>query len=342
LKPRHAAWQVLKPRATRLGVVLLAGPTASGKSSLALALAEHLAAEHFGGVLINADSMQIYRELEILSNRPGAADLARAPHRLFGVLPAAIACSAARWRELALVEIAAAHEAGRLPIVVGGAGLYFQALLKGLARVPEIPPEVRAEAKALRKSLGGAEFHRLLAARDPEGAAKLNPGDSQRLIRAFEVVTSTGRPLSQWQNREPASDDSALGPSFKMVLEPPRPWLNARIDARFDAMLARGALEEARALQDLGLDPDLPALKAVGVRELLAHLRGELTLEAARTLAKQSSRRYAKRQFTWFRRQFERNLVITDSNDLEQTESLGNKIFPFIREFMLTLDRRAV
>jgi tRNA dimethylallyltransferase len=291
--------------------------------------------------------MQIYRELEILSNRPGAADLARAPHRLFGVLPATESCSAARWRELACAEIAAAQDAGCLPIVVGGTGLYFRALLTGLAMVPEIPTEVRAEAKALHKALGGAEFHRLLAARDPEGAAKLHPGDSQRSIRAFEVVTATGRPLSHWQNHEPAPNEPEFsapdfGPCFKVLLDPPRPWLYARIDARFDAMLARGGLEEARALLKLGLAPDLPALKAVGVRELLAHLRGEITLEAAQTLAKQSSRRYAKRQVTWFRRQFERNLVITDASDMQQTESLGNKIFPFIREFMLTLPRPAV
>lgn len=316
--------------AARPGLIVVAGPTASGKSALALKLALH-----FGGVLINADSMQIYRELNILSNRPGAGELARAPHRLFGVRSAAEGCSAASWRELALAEIETARRSRLLPIVVGGTGLYLRALLKGLARVPEIPPSVRAHARELHQTLGGPAFRDLLAQRDPQ-SARLNAGDRQRLIRAFEVLEATGKPLSHWQNEEgePAAGD--LGPVCTIVLDPPKPGLYARIDARFDEMMARGALAEARALAALGLSPDRPALKAVGVRELLAHLRGETTLEEAVKAAKTASRRYAKRQATWFRHQLPRNLVLTESAESQQKESFSNKIFSFIREFVLT------
>lgn len=279
-------------------VVLIGGPTASGKSRLALALAEE-----FGGVVINADSMQLYRELAVLTARPGAAETARAPHRLYGIVPAAEACSAARWRTLALAAIAQAREAGRLPILVGGTGLYFRALLKGLAPVPPVPATVRLKARALFERLGGPAFRAQLAKRDPEMAARLAPNDCQRLVRAFEVLEATGRSLASWQRAAPAGAALALG-TLALRLEPPRAALYAACDARFDAMLEQGALDEARRIAALGLDPGLPAMKAVGLRELLAHLAGGLDFETARAKAKQATRRYAKRQLTWFRHQW--------------------------------------
>ena len=278
-------------------IVLVGGPTASGKSALALDLAEAL-----DGVVINADSMQLYRELRIVTARPGPEDEARAPHRLFGVLPAAEACSAARWRALALDEIAAARGAGRLPVLVGGTGLYFRALTDGLAPVPEVPAAGRAAARACHARLGGAAFHAELAGRDPEMAARLEPGDSQRLARAWEVIEATGVSLAEWQRRQgPAAGFG--GPVLALVLAPPRPALYAVCDARFLAMVERGALAEVAALEALGLDRGLPAMKAVGVRELGRHLGGEASLDEAIAAAQQATRNYAKRQLVWFRRQ---------------------------------------
>lgn len=285
-------------------VVVVAGPTASGKSELALGLAERL-----GGVVINADSMQLYRELRILTARPGPDDEARAPHRLYGVVPAAEACSAARWREMAVAEIEAARAAGRVPLVVGGTGLYFRALIEGLAPVPDVPDSVRREARALHARLGGARFHALLSRRDPAMAARLGPGDSQRLVRAYEVLEATGTSLAEWQSLPPAGPGIER-PVVKIVLTPPRDRLYARCDARFLAMVAAGAVTEVAALAALGLDPELPAMKALGVRELRRHLDGELDLEAAVLRAQTATRRYAKRQLTWFRHQMAEAAVI--------------------------------
>ncbi|MBI3516946.1 MAG: tRNA (adenosine(37)-N6)-dimethylallyltransferase MiaA, partial [Proteobacteria bacterium] len=252
-------------------VLVIAGPTASGKSGLALALAERL-----DGALINADAMQVYRELRILTARPTQADLARAPHHLYGVLDAADACSAARWRALALEAIAAA--APRRPIVVGGTGLYLRALLRGLTPLPPVPAAVREAATARRRALGAEAFHREVAARDPVMAAKLPVGDRQRLIRAWEIFEATGRPWSAWLARPTEAPPSGLNFAV-LALAPPRDALYRAIDARLVRMVDDGALDEVRAVMEL--DPALPIHKALGVRELARHLRGELAREAA-------------------------------------------------------------
>ena len=305
-------------------VVILTGPTASGKSRLAL----DLAAE-FGGWIVNGDALQVYRELRILSARPDAAALARAPHRLYGVLPAAEVCSAGRWCELALAEIEAARAAGALPLVTGGSGLYLQALERGMSPIPEVPAEIREAARRRHREQGAAAFHAALAARDPEAGARLEPSDSQRLIRAWEVLEATGRPLHDWQAAP------AVPPPYRflrLALVPPRAPLYAACDRRFLEMLEAGALAEVEALLALGLDPGLPAMKAVGVPELAAHLVGEISLATATERAQQATRRYAKRQYTWLRgpgagaRTF----------GAQYSESLQAEIFKIICDFVLT------
>jgi tRNA dimethylallyltransferase len=274
-------------------VALIAGPTASGKSALALSLAERT-----GGVIINADSAQLYRDLPILSACPAAADLARAEHRLYGVRDGADPCSAADWADLARAEIAGLHSDGRLPILVGGTGLYLRTLIDGIAPVPPIDPSIRADVRAASV----AENHAALSSLDPEAAARLNPGDSTRVARALEVVRSTGRPLARWQEER----SGGIGETITLkpvVMLPPRPWLYERCDLRFEAMVAAGALGEVEALLDRGLDPKLPVMQAIGVAELGAYLRGEVSLEQAIGAGQQATRRYAKRQYTWFAHQ---------------------------------------
>ena len=311
-------------------VVIVAGPTASGKSALALAIAEAI-----GGTIINADSMQVYRDLAVLTARPGATELARAPHRLYGVVDAAEACSAGRWRDLALAEIAVAREAGRVPVLTGGSGLYLRALLDGLAPVPPVPAALRAEARALHARLGGEAFRRALAARDPEAAQRLPAGDRQRLIRAYEVVAATGRPLADWCR---GRGRAAGPPAGAVLLLPPRAELYAACDARFLQMMDRGALHEVQALLARGLDPELPAMRAVGVPELGALLAGRVSREAAVAAAQQATRRYAKRQYTWFRHQMPENGALQKLAINEQfSESLLAKILPFIRHALLTI-----
>jgi len=307
-------------------VVVIAGPTASGKSALALD-----AAGEFNGTVINADSMQVYAELRVLTARPGPADEARVPHRLFGVLPASETCSAGRWLRLAADEIAAAHKSGRVPMIVGGTGLYLKALLDGMAPVPDIPPEIRQHAQALYARLGGGAFREELAKLDPVSAAALPPGDAQRLTRAFEVVRATGKPLSQWR-REQGAGRPVGGRFAVIVLTPPRAALYAAIDARFETMMAAGAVDEVAALRDLGLDAALPAMKAVGVPQLCRYLEGAMDLDAASAKAQQATRNLAKRQFTWFR-----NQIVPDFGVSEQySERNKQKIFSFIRNFLLT------
>lgn len=306
-------------------LVIIGGPTASGKSALAVALAEA-----FGGTVINADSMQVYADLRILTNRPGAPEEARVPHRLFGFLDAADPCSAARWAELAEDAIASARAEGRLPVLVGGTGLYVRALLQGLAGIPPIPPEIRDAARALHAECGGEGFHAVLARRDPEAAAKLPPGDTQRLIRAYEVVAATGRTLGEWQRRAAAEKPSRRAAS--VVLLPLREALYAACDARVEQMVARGVLEETGALAARRLDPALPAMKAVGLPAFMRHLEGELSLDEAVAACAQATRNYAKRQYTWFRNQ------MPDAYPLEGqfSERFPQEIFSFIRRFLLT------
>ena len=301
--------------------VIIAGPTASGKSRLALVLAEM-----FDGTVINADSQQIYRDLPILSARPEVAAQARAPHRLYGFLDAAERGSVARWRDLAEAEIAAAIKTGRLPLLVGGTGLYLRALRHGLAAMPDIPEAVRTEAAALYDELGGTRFRERLAALDPEAAARLPPGDRQRLLRAWEVVRETGVPLYRWHE-----GTGTLAPyRFATILVmPPRDVLYAACDARFAAMVAGGALAEVETLASRGLDLALPAMKGIGVRELLAHLRGEISLPEAIAAGQRATRRYAKRQTTWFRHQITADIKI----EHQYSPDLLPDVAQFIREF---------
>jgi tRNA dimethylallyltransferase len=308
-------------------VIIIAGPTASGKSALALALAEA-----YGGTIINADSQQIYRDLKILTARPGAAEEARSPHRLYGFLDAAERGSVARWRDLALAEIAVSLDAGRLPILVGGTGLYLRALLAGLAPVPDIPPAIREEASALYRELGGDQFREELATLDPASAARFPPGDRTRLTRAFEVVRATGMPIGEWQRRPAAPAPYRFA---TILLAPPREALYSACDARFVGMVASGGLDEAAALMARDLDPSLPAMKAVGVPELIRHLRGEIALDTAVAAAQMATRRYAKRQMTWFRHQLAAGLVLTE----QYSESFLGHLRHFIDRFLLTHGR---
>jgi len=276
--------------------ILIAGPTASGKSRAALDLAAR-----YRGTVINADSMQVYAELHVLTARPGAADLATAPHRLYGTVPAAEAHSVGRWLDAAAAAIAQARKDARLPILVGGTGLYFKALTEGLAPVADIPDELRSFWRGEAARLGADALHRLLAARDPAFAARLRPSDPQRVLRALEVIDATGVSLGEWQGSN-APPVLAAADALKLVIAPERESLYAAIDARFDRMIEDGALDEVRALMAQGLDDGLPAMRAHGVRELGAYLRGEASLEQAAVKAKTETRRYAKRQMTWARR----------------------------------------
>jgi tRNA dimethylallyltransferase len=274
--------------------LIVAGPTCSGKSALALGLAERL-----GGAVINADSMQLYRELRIVTARPTPEDEARAPHLLYGIRPAAEAGSVAWWRDTALAAMQTTHAAGQLPILCGGTGLYFAALRDGLAEIPPIPDAARAEARARLASEGPAALHAALAAIDPATAATIRPTDAQRIARAYEVWRATGQGLSIWQQQ---TATPAPWRFTAILLDPPRDALRAAIATRFTAMLAHGALDEVRALLSQNLDPALPAMRAHGVPELAAHLRGTLSLPEAARRAELATGQYTKRQATWFRR----------------------------------------
>jgi tRNA dimethylallyltransferase len=271
--------------------VLIAGPTASGKSDAALALAQRL-----GGVIINADSMQVYREAPILTAQPSAADKARAPHLMYGHVGAREVYSVGRWRDDAIAALETLE--GRTPIFVGGTGMYFMALTDGLAAIPAIPPEVRDAARALLEEIGVEELHARLAARDPLTASKLRPSDPQRSLRAWEVLQATGRPLAAWQDAptQPVLKDKKIA---AFVLDPPRPILRARIAVRFAAMVEEGGLAEAVALT--GLDPALPAAKLLGLAPLQALAAGTLSKDQALEAAITGTRQFAKRQMTWFR-----------------------------------------
>lgn len=277
-------------------VVVIGGPTASGKSALAVDLALK-----YGGVVVNADSMQLYAELSVLTARPTAGDEATVPHRLYGVLPASERGTAARWRVMVLAEIAAAHDRGLTPVVVGGTGLYLRALMQGLADVPPIPQDVRDAARADYARMGGDAFRARLVAADPD-SARLHAGDVARLTRAWEVLTATGKALSGWQRD--AADGVPPGLDFQtVVVEPPRDALYASCDRRFDLMMENGAQAEVERLAALKLSPDLPAMKALGVPELMELSAGRLSRDEAAARARQATRNYAKRQTTWFRHQ---------------------------------------
>jgi tRNA dimethylallyltransferase len=277
--------------------VLIAGPTASGKSALALALARDT-----GGAILNADSMQVYGDLRVLTARPTAEEEARAPHRLYGHVDGAVNYSVARWLADAAAALEEVRGEGRLPILVGGTGLYFKALLEGLSDVPPVPDAVRAALRAEADGRSPEDLHRELFARDPDTAARLRPTDRLRVLRALEVLAATGRPLASFQGRKRPGPLADV-PTVRIFLSPDREALRRQIDGRFLAMLEQGALDEVRALAARGLDPLLPVMRAHGVPGLLAHLRGEISLAAAIARGQADTRRYAKRQFTWFRHQ---------------------------------------
>ena len=274
-------------------MALIAGPTASGKSALALQLAERV-----GGTIINADSAQIYRDLPILSAAPSPEDRSRVSHLLYGILDGSKPCSAAEWAELAKAEVAQLHSEGKIPILVGGTGLYLRTLLDGIAPIPAIDPEIR---KAVRGASVAENLARL-ASLDPVAAASLNPGDTTRIARALEVVRSTGRTLAEWQQHRAGGicDDVDLK---ALILLPPRPWLYARCDRRFAVMVEQGAVGEVEKLLNRKLDPQLPIMRAIGVPEIRAYLQQQLSLDDAIAAGQQATRNYAKRQYTWFAHQ---------------------------------------
>lgn len=307
-------------------VVIIAGPTASGKTELALQVAER-----FVGEIVNADSMQVYDRLEILSARPGADEMARVPHHLFGCLAPSERCSAGRWLEMAGVMLADIHARGRLPVVTGGTGLYLKALTEGLAPVPAVPDATVAHISAHFDDIGGPAFKAELAVVDPAAAARLPASDRQRLVRAAAVFAASGRTLSDWQG-EQSSGPGYPARYLNIVLMPPRDEMYAAIDARFDRMMAAGALDEARRFAALNLAPDLPASRAVGVAELLRVVSNEWDLESAVIKAKTATRNLAKRQVTWFKRQIRTDLCL----DEKYSERDDEKIFSFIRQFLLT------
>jgi tRNA dimethylallyltransferase len=309
-------------------VLLVAGPTASGKSALALALAGHL-----NGFIINADSMQVYRELRILTARPTREEEAQVPHALYGIRPAAEPGNAAWWRAEAIAAITAAHTEGRLPIVTGGTGLYFAALTEGLADIPDPGPEARAEARRLLAEQGPRALHAGLAKVDPATAARLSPSDSQRIARAWEVWRGTGLGLAAWQNR-------SLPPApyrfFTIRLDPPRGDLRTAIAARFADMLRQGATAEVQALLAQKLSPELPAMRAHGVPELSAYLGGAISLEEAARRVELVTGQYTKRQGTWFRHHDLADPAMTEiipsrfARDTQLTEIMMTRILAFI------------
>jgi tRNA dimethylallyltransferase len=285
---------LISTASARLPVALIAGPTASGKSALAVALAKTLK----NAIVVNADASQVYADLAILSARPSEHEMEGVPHRLFGHVDAAEAHNAVRWADEARAVIAEAHAAGQVPILVGGTGLHMRTLLNGIAPVPEIDPDIREAVRALPV----ADAHAALAAADPDAAARLNPADTTRVARALEVVRSTGRTLADWQQAIAGgiADEITLAP---LILLPPRDWLRDRCDDRLVQMFDRGAVEEAEALLARGLNPDLPAMRAIGVPQIASYLRGDITRADALEQTQAATRQYAKRQYTWFRNQ---------------------------------------
>lgn len=311
---------------------MVAGPTASGKS----ALAAHLA-RAFDGIVVNADSMQVYRDLPILTAQPSGEEGAVPPHRLYGFLALDDSCSADRWARLALGEIEAAHAARKLPILCGGTGLYLRALMQGFSPIPEIPPEVREAARALLQEIGAPALRERLAAHDPETAARLHPNDPQRIARAWEVWRATGRPLSAWQKLPPTPPAGLRFLAF--VILPERAALYRRCDARFLAMVGQGALDEVR--RALALYPPErrkgPGFKALGFAELAQCAGHPERLEVAIAAAQQATRNYAKRQVTWFRHQMANgNFITPDRADMQFSESSHAQMRQKIRDFLLT------
>ncbi len=301
--------------------ILIAGPTASGKSALALALAER-----YGGTVINADSMQVYQELRVLTARPTPEEEARVPHALYGFVPAREAYSAGRYVEDAARAIARVEAQGRLPIFVGGTGLYFKALIEGLSPIPPVAAEIRSYWRGQAQRIGATALHQLLGERDPEMAARLRPSDPQRIVRALEVLDSTGRSLVEWQSL-PGEGVLSEEETVRLVLQPDRAGLYRRCEERFDLMLRQGALDEVASLREQQLDPELPVMTAHGVPHLLAALAGDIDLETAAARAKQDTRHYVKRQLTWIKRNMQSWLRL----DTQQMEKITSKLDGLIK-----------
>jgi tRNA dimethylallyltransferase len=300
-------------------LALIAGPTASGKSDIAVQLALALRQGGYEAVVINADSAQVYADLAVLSARPSVEEMQGVPHRLFGEWDGAQACSAADWAAKARAVIGEVHAAGAVPIMAGGTGLYLRTLLDGIAPVPEIVPAVREEVRALPV----AAAYAALQVEDQPRAAALSPNDAARITRALEVVRSTGRALADWQ----ADKVGGIGGEVTLhplVLLPPRDWLYERCDRRFAAMLDQGAVEEVQSLLARKLDPALPVMRAIGVPEIAAFLAGEITLDEAKARGAQATRNYAKRQYTWFRRQPPPEWLRNDSKDYSVREHFAS------------------
>jgi len=313
-------------------VIVIGGPTASGKSALALAIARE-----FKGRVINADSMQVYRELPLLTAQPEASDKELAPHRLYGVLALTDLCSAARWADWAFDEIGAAHAASELPIVIGGTGLYLRSLMEGMSPIPDVTPAQRSAVQELLREIGVTALHARLSARDPVMGRKLHPNDSQRVMRAWEVLEATGKSLAEWQ-QQPSVPPAGLRFQPWVVL-PPREQLYAACNRRFELMMDRGALAEARAALDVyGTDIlQQPGGKALGFADLAAVLDGSVALDTAIAAAQQATRNYAKRQTTWFRHQLgNANFISPEFYSMKFSESSLRKIFQNIRDFGLT------
>jgi len=300
--------------------IMIAGPTASGKSQLAIDLARRL-----GGAVINADSMQLYADLTVLTARPQPQEMQDIPHHLFGICDAAHRASVAEWLGLAATAIANVRAAGQLPIIVGGTGMYLQAGLRGIAPVPDVPADLHQHCIDLYRELGGAKFRDALAGYDADIAARLVDGDSQRLVRAMGVAMATDRPLSWWQQQP--HKGALLGSVVTIAVMPPRPTLYDRINQRFDHMLMHGAVDEVARLMARQLDPGLPLMKALGVKPIVDFLKGDITKDDAAFIAKRDSRRYAKRQMTWIRNNFNAQITV----EKKYSESLYEKIFSLIR-----------
>ena len=308
--------------------VIICGPTASGKSEAAVKVAEA-----FDGVVINADSMQIYQELKYLTARPDDAALAAVPHRLYGTLSVSQACSVGHWLELARQEAARAWDDDQLPVFCGGTGLYLKALVQGIAEVPDIPDSVRKDAEKHLTKVGNETFHQDLLLLDPD-AGNIRPSDRQRMVRAWCVKHHTGRSLTEWQKERTEGISNAR---FLVVqLLPDRSWLYTKSDQRFIAMIEAGAIEEAQSLLIKDMDPVLPGMKAVGLREIAAFLGGRINKDEMIASGQQATRRYAKRQYTWFRNQTLDGPVTTLEFSEQYSERLWQKIFSNIRQFLLT------
>ena len=303
--------------------VIICGPTGAGKSSLALNLAEK-----FKGVIINADSVQIYREIKILSGRPTSDDYRKAPHRLYGIMSIFKPCTLGIWRKMALETIKECELSGRLPIICGGTGLYIKFLLNELSAIPEISPSIKLEAREKLKELGNENFRELLSKNDPASASRIKSGDTNRLLRAWEVFTATTKPLSYWHKKSRKAGSQHK--FFKVCLMPERKALYSICDQRFLEFVEQGAVEEARAFDFITASPELPASKTLGLLELIKYTKGELELSDAVEQAQRATRRYAKRQLTWFRHQLDEDFLIQNLSCRKTVSDCFKKIVNFL------------